>query len=43
MGALVYAGVSHLLPELEKENRRLCVISLALGALVTMVIVMSKG
>ena len=42
-GALVYVGASHLLPEVEKENRRYSVISLAVGVLVAVVIVMSKG
>ena len=42
-GALVYVGASHLLPEVEKENRRFSVISLAVGVLVAVVIVMSKG
>jgi zinc transporter ZupT len=30
-GALIYVGASHLLPEVERENRRLGVISLAVG------------
>jgi zinc transporter ZupT len=42
-GALVYVGACHLLPEVEKENRRYSVISLAVGVLVAVVIVMSKG
>jgi zinc transporter ZupT len=42
-GALVYVGASHLLPEVEKENKRYSVISLAVGVLVAMVIVMSKA
>ncbi len=42
-GALVYVGASHLLPEVEKENKRYSVISLAVGVLVAVVIVMSKG
>jgi len=41
-GALVYVGASHLLPEVEKENRRYSIISLAVGVLVAAVIVMSK-
>jgi zinc and cadmium transporter len=41
-GALVYVGASHLLPEVEKENRRFSVIALAAGVLVAAVIVMSK-
>jgi zinc and cadmium transporter len=41
-GALVYVGASHLLPEVEKENRRYSVISLAVGVLVAVAIVASK-
>jgi zinc transporter ZupT len=41
-GALVYVGASHLLPEVEKENRRYSVVTLAVGVLVAMVVVMSK-
>jgi len=41
--ALVYVGASHLLPEVEKENRRYSIISMAVGVLVAVVIVMSKG
>jgi len=42
-GALVYVGASHLLPEVEKENRKYSVFTLATGVLVAMLIVMSKG
>jgi zinc transporter ZupT len=42
-GALVYVGASHLLPEVEKENRRYSLITLAVGVLVAVTIVMSKG
>jgi len=42
-GALVYVGASHLLPEVEKENRRYSIIALAVGVLVAVLIVMSKG
>jgi zinc and cadmium transporter len=42
-GALVYVGASHLLPEVEKENRRYSIISLGVGVLVAMFIVISKG
>jgi zinc and cadmium transporter len=42
-GALVYVGASHLLPEVEKENRRYSIISLGVGVLVATVIVMTKG
>jgi hypothetical protein len=41
-GTLVYVGASHLLPEVEKENKRYSIISLAVGVLVAMFIVMSK-
>ncbi len=41
-GALVYVGASHLLPEVEKENRRF-MISLAVGVLVALAIVAAKG
>ncbi len=42
-GALVYVGASHLLPAIEKENRRYTLISLGVGILVAVVIVISKG
>lgn len=42
-GALVYVGASHLLPEVEKENKRYSIISLAVGVLVAVFIVMAKG
>jgi zinc and cadmium transporter len=42
-GALVYVGASHLLPAVEKENKRYSVLALAAGVLVAVVIVMSKG
>ena len=41
-GALVYVGASHLLPEVEKENRRFSIITLVAGVLVAVAIVMSK-
>ena len=41
-GALVCVGASHLLPEVEKENRRFSMIALAVGVLVAVAIVMSK-
>ena len=41
-GALVYVGATHLLPEVEKENKRYSIISLAVGVLVAAFIVMSK-
>lgn len=42
-GALVYVGASHLLPEVEKENRRYSVLALAAGVLVAVFIILSKG
>jgi zinc and cadmium transporter len=42
-GALVYVGASHLLPAVEKENKRYSLLALASGILVAGVIVMSEG
>ncbi len=42
-GALVYVGASHLLPAVEKENKRYSIISLSVGILVAALIVLSKG
>ena len=42
-GALVYVGASHLLPTVERENRRYSLLALAAGVLIAVVIVMSKG
>jgi zinc transporter ZupT len=41
-GALVYVGASHLLPEVEKENKRYSLIALMVGVLVAAIIVTSK-
>ncbi len=41
-GALVYVGASHLLPAVEKENRKYSIFALAAGVLVAIFIVMSK-
>ncbi len=41
-GTLVYVGASHLLPEVEKENKRFSIISLAVGVVVAAFIVLSK-
>lgn len=41
-GALIYVGASHLLPAVERENRRYTLISLATGILVAAGIVLSK-
>jgi len=40
-GALVYVGASHLLPEVEEENRRYTMLALAAGVLVALGIVVS--
>ncbi len=41
-GALIYVGASHLLPEVEKENKRHSILALAAGILVAVIIVISK-
>lgn len=41
-GALVYVGASHLLPAVEKENKKFTLISLGIGIFVATLIVMSK-
>jgi len=42
-GALVYVGASHLLPAVEKENKKYSIISLGVGILIAVLIVMSKA
>ena len=42
-GSLVYVGASHLLPAVERENKKYTLLSMASGILVAIVIVMSKG
>jgi zinc and cadmium transporter len=42
-GALVYVGASHLLPAVERENKRYTLLSMAAGILVAILIVISKG
>jgi zinc and cadmium transporter len=42
-GALVYVGASHLLPAVEREQRRHSILALAAGVLVAVGIVLSKG
>ena len=42
-GALVYVGASHLLPAVEKENKKYSVFALAAGVLVAVIIILSKG
>jgi zinc transporter ZupT len=41
-GALVYVGASHLLPAVEKENKRYTLVSLIIGVVVAGIIVISK-
>jgi hypothetical protein len=40
---LVYVGASHLLPEVEEENRRYTILALAAGVLVAVGVVLSEG
>lgn len=42
-GALVYVGASHLLPAVERENKKYTLLSMAVGILVAILIVISKG
>lgn len=42
-GALVYVGASHLLPAVERENKKYTLVSLAIGVLVAAIIMLSKG
>jgi len=42
-GALVYVGATHLLPEVEKENKKFSILSLGAGVLVAGLIVITKG
>jgi zinc and cadmium transporter len=42
-GALVYVGASHLLPAVERENKRYTLLSMTVGILVAILIVVSKG
>jgi zinc and cadmium transporter len=42
-GALVYVGASHLLPAVERENKRYSIVSMVGGILVSVGIVLSKG
>ena len=41
-GALVYVGASHLLPAVERENKRYTILTLVAGILVALTIVLSK-
>ncbi|HNT25017.1 MAG TPA: ZIP family metal transporter [Anaerolineales bacterium] len=42
-GALVYVSATHLLPAVEKENRKYTLLSLGAGILIAVLIVISKG
>lgn len=42
-GALVYVGASHLLPAVERENKRYSILSMVAGILVAVFIALSKG
>jgi zinc and cadmium transporter len=42
-GALVYVGASHLLPAVERENRRYSIFALVAGVLIAVFIVLTKG
>ena len=41
-GALVYVGASHLLPAVEKENKRYTLFPLFVGVIVAVIIVLAK-
>ncbi len=40
-GALIYVGATHLLPEVEKENKKYSLLALAAGIMVAFVIILS--
>jgi zinc transporter ZupT len=42
-GALVYVGATHLLPRVEEEHRRYTTLTMLGGALVGILIILSKG
>jgi len=42
-GALVYVGASHLLPAVERENKKYSLLSMFVGIFVAIIIVLSKG
>ena len=42
-GALIYVGASHLLPAVERENRKYSMLSLAAGVLIAAIIIMSES
>ena len=41
-GALVYVGASHLIPAVEKEEKRYTLVSLSTGVVVAVLIVLAK-
>ena len=42
-GALLYVGATHLLPSVEKENKKYTIFSMLVGIIVAVIIVISKG
>jgi zinc and cadmium transporter len=42
-GALVYVGATHLLPQAEKESGKYSILTLAIGILLALLIIISKG
>ena len=42
-GALVYVGATHLLPEVQKEEKRFSLLAMAAGIIVAIIIVLSHG
>lgn len=42
-GALLYVGASHLLPAVERENKRFSIVSMVVGIFIAVFIVLSKG
>jgi len=42
-GALIYVGASHLLPEVERKNKKYSVLALAAGVLTAFLIIVVKG
>lgn len=42
-GVLVYVGASHLLPTVERENKKYSILAMTTGVLVALVVLMAKG
>ena len=42
-GALVYVGATHLLPEVQKEEKRFSLLAMAAGIIVAIIIILSHG